>query len=202
MPYWALWGLPGVINTTVKASAGRSAATRITAYPVSLARLGRWEKRGGYTLDVHLKTPWQINIDPSVVPVVAKAVKRLYVGIIGLYGPAVFVEMFPMTTFDEREDKYEKKFAHDAALQFKAEARRNKLLGLWAAGLMGKEGDDAQAYAKEVIKADLEEAGDEDVFRKVRADFDAAGVDQSDHQLRRQMDACMAEAMQQLQEEG
>jgi len=107
-----------------------------------------------------------------------------------------------MTTFDDREDKFEKKFAHDAALKFKAEARRNKLLGLWAADLLGKEGDDAEAYAREVIKSDLEEAGDEDVFRKVRADFDAANVDQSDHQLRRQMDEFMTEAVKQLQEEG
>ncbi|GJL94691.1 MAG: hypothetical protein DHS20C05_10960 [Hyphococcus sp.] len=105
-----------------------------------------------------------------------------------------------MTTFDEREDKYEKKFAHDAALRFKAEARRNKLLGLWAAELLGR--SDADAYAREVIKADLEEAGDEDVFRKVRKDFDDAGVEQSDHQLRRRMDECMAEAMKQLQDEG
>ena len=107
-----------------------------------------------------------------------------------------------MTTFDDREDKYEKKFAHDAALRFKAEARRNKLLGLWAAGLLGKEGDAADAYAKEVIVADLEEAGDEDVFRKIRADFDAAGVDQSDHQIRRNMEECMAEAMKQIMSEG
>jgi len=84
-----------------------------------------------------------------------------------------------MTTFDDRKDKFENKFAHDAELRFKAEARRNKLLGLWAAGLMGKTGDDAEAYAKEVIKADFEEAGDEDVFRKLRKDFDAAGVDQT-----------------------
>ena len=107
-----------------------------------------------------------------------------------------------MTTFDDREDKFEKQFAHDAALRFKAEARRNKLLGLWAAGLMGKDGEAAQAYAKEVIKADLEEAGDEDVFRKLRADFDAAGVDQSDHQIRRHMDECMEEAVKQVREEG
>jgi len=107
-----------------------------------------------------------------------------------------------MTTFDDREDKYEKKFAHDATLRFKAEARRNKLLGLWAAGLLGKQGDDAENYAREVIKADLEEAGDEDVFRKVRGDFDAAGVDQSDHQIRRHMDEFMAEAMDQLKDEG
>ncbi len=107
-----------------------------------------------------------------------------------------------MTTFDDREDKFEKKFAHDAALRFKAEARRNKLLGQWAAGLLGKTGDDVDAYAREVIKADLEEAGDEDVFRKIRADFDAAGVDQSDHQIRRHMDECMEEAVKQIQNEG
>jgi hypothetical protein len=105
-----------------------------------------------------------------------------------------------MTTFDDREDKFEKKFAHDAELRFKAEARRNKLLGLWAAGLLGKTGDDADVYAKEVIKADFEEAGDEDVFRKIRADFDAAGIDQSDHQIRRTMSDLMTEAVQQIQE--
>jgi len=104
-----------------------------------------------------------------------------------------------MTTFDDRKDKFENKFAHDAELRFKAEARRNKLLGLWAAGLMGKTGDDAEAYAKEVIKADFEEAGDEDVFRKLRKDFDAAGVDQSDHQIRRHMEEMMTEAVRQLQ---
>ncbi|MEM8936228.1 MAG: DUF1476 domain-containing protein [Pseudomonadota bacterium] len=107
-----------------------------------------------------------------------------------------------MSSFDDREDKFEKKFAHDAALQFKAEARRNKILGHWAAGLMGKTGDDAEAYAKEVIMADLEEAGDEDVFRKLRGDFDASGVDQSDHQIRRQMAEAMEEAVKQLQDEG
>lgn len=104
-----------------------------------------------------------------------------------------------MTTFDDREDKFEKQFAHDAELKFKAEARRNKLLGLWAAELMGKSGDDALNYAKEVIKADFEEAGDEDVFRKIRGDFDAAGVDQSDHQIRRHMAECLATAVQQIQ---
>lgn len=105
-----------------------------------------------------------------------------------------------MTTFDDREDKFEKKFAHDAELRFKAEARRNKLLGLWAAGLLGKTGEEAAAYAKEVIKADFEEAGDEDVFRKIRADFDAGGVDQSDHQIRRQMQDFLTEAVRQIQQ--
>ncbi|MEO1550941.1 MAG: DUF1476 domain-containing protein [Pseudomonadota bacterium] len=76
-----------------------------------------------------------------------------------------------MSTFDERKDAFEKKFAHDAELQFKVEARRNKLLGLWAADLMGKTGDDATAYAREVIKSDFEEAGDEDVYRKVSGDL-------------------------------
>ena len=76
-----------------------------------------------------------------------------------------------MTTFDKRKDAFEQKFAHDAELQFKAGARRNKLLGLWAAGLLGKTGADADAYAKTVVAADFEEAGDEDVFRKVRSRF-------------------------------
>ncbi len=107
-----------------------------------------------------------------------------------------------MNTFDQRKDGFEKKFAHDEELQFKAQARRNKLLGLWAADLMGITGDDADAYAKEVIKADFEEAGDDDVFRKVRADFDAKNVDQSDHQLRRTMDELLATAMEQIQNEA
>jgi hypothetical protein len=76
-----------------------------------------------------------------------------------------------MASFDDRADAFENKFAHDAEMQFKAEARRNKLLGLWAAGLMGKSGDDAANYAKEVVKADFEEAGDEDVFRKIAGDL-------------------------------
>ena len=106
-----------------------------------------------------------------------------------------------MSNFDNRQKGFEGKFVHDQELQFKASARRNKLLGLWAAGLMGKTGDEAAAYAKEVIKADFEEAGDDDVFRKVRADFDTAGVEQSDHQLRRQMDELMATAITQLENE-
>lgn len=107
-----------------------------------------------------------------------------------------------MSNFENRKKGFEGKFAHDQELQFKASARRNKLLGLWAAGLMGKAGDEAETYAKEVVKSDFEEAGDDDVFRKVRADFDAAGVDQSDHQLRRQMDELMAEAVTQIENEA
>ena len=93
-----------------------------------------------------------------------------------------------MTTFDKREEGFEKKFAHDEELRFKANARRNKLLGLWAAEKMGLSGPAADAYAKEVVMADFEEAGDDDVFRKVRKDFDAKGVAQSDQQIRQTMD--------------
>lgn len=107
-----------------------------------------------------------------------------------------------MSGFDDRKDKFESKFAHDAALKFKAEARRNKLLGEWAAGLMGLEGDAAEVYAKSVIVADLEEAGDEDVFRKLRKDFDEAGVDQSDHQIRRQMEELLSKAVDEIQNDG
>ena len=104
-----------------------------------------------------------------------------------------------MSNMKDRENAFENKFAHDEELKFKAEARRNKLLGLWAAELLGKTDDDAETYAKSVVMADFEEAGDEDVFRKVRADFDAAGVAQSDHQLRRKMDELMAVAVEQIQ---
>lgn len=104
-----------------------------------------------------------------------------------------------MTTFDKRKDAFESKFAHDAELRFKAEARRNKLLGLWAAGLLGKTGDAAETYAKEVVVADFEQAGDEDVFRKIRQDFDAAGVAQSDHQIRRTMEELLQTAIDQIE---
>ena len=107
-----------------------------------------------------------------------------------------------MTTFDKRKDAFENKFARDAELKFKAEARRNKLLGLWAAGLLGKTGTAADDYAKEVIQADFQEAGDEDVFRKIRADFDAAGIDQSDHQVRRTMEELMSQAVEDISTEG
>jgi hypothetical protein len=103
-----------------------------------------------------------------------------------------------MTTFDKRQEGFEKKFAHDEELQFKAGARRNKLLGLWAAELMGLTGPAADDYAKTVVKADFEEAGDEDVFRKIKADLGAKSVDQSDHQIRRTMDELMAVAIEQI----
>ena len=99
---------------------------------------------------------------------------------------------------DKREKGFESKFAHDEELQFKAHARRNKLLGLWAAEKLGLTGAEAEAYAKTVIKADVEEAGDQDVFRKIRADFDAKKVQQSDHQIRRHMDELLAVAIEQI----
>lgn len=103
-----------------------------------------------------------------------------------------------MTTFDKREEGFEKKFALDEEQKFRAMARRNKLLGLWAAEKMGLTGAEAEAYAKEVVVADVEEAGDHDVFRKVRADFDAKKVAQSDHQIRRTMDELMQTAIDQI----
>ena len=105
-----------------------------------------------------------------------------------------------MSTFDRREDAFENKFAHDEELRFKATARRNKLLGLWAAGLLGFEGEKADEYAKEVVRADFEEPGEEDVFRKIRKDFDDAGVEQSDHQIRRTMDELLHTAAEQIQQ--
>jgi len=101
-----------------------------------------------------------------------------------------------MTTFDKREEGFEKKFAHDEELRFKANARRNKLLGLWAAEQLGLAGADAETYAKEVVIADLDEAGD--VFRKVRKDLDAKNVAQSGQQLRRVMDDLMERAIAQI----
>ena len=103
-----------------------------------------------------------------------------------------------MTTFDDREHAFEAKFAHDAEMQFKAEARRNRLLGLWAAGLMGKSGADAEAYAREVITSDFQEAGEEDVFRKLRSDL----LDRvTEKQIREQMHALMVQAKAQIMDE-
>ena len=106
-----------------------------------------------------------------------------------------------MNSFDDREKAYERKFAHDAELKFKATARRNKLLGIWAAGLMGITGDKVDDYAKGVVLADLEEPGEEDVFRKIRGDLDEAKIEQSDHQIRRNMAELMDEAIQQIENE-
>ncbi len=100
-----------------------------------------------------------------------------------------------MSTFDDRENAFENKFAHDAEMQFKAEARRNKLLGLWAAELLGKSGDEADAYAKEVVKSDFEEAGDEDVYRKVSGDL---GDKASEDTIRAKMKELAAVAKEQI----
>jgi hypothetical protein len=107
-----------------------------------------------------------------------------------------------MTNFEEREKGYERKFAHDEELKFRATARRNKLLGLWAAEQLGITGDQAQAYARDVVKADLEIPGDDDVFRKIRRDFDAKGIEQSDHQIRRKMADLMGVAVGQIEAEA
>jgi hypothetical protein len=103
-----------------------------------------------------------------------------------------------MTVMKDREESFERMFAHDEELKFKAMARRNKMLGLWAAEKLGKSGAEAEAYAKEVVTADFEESGDSDVFRKIRKDFDAKGVAQSDHQIRRTMTDLMEQAIVQL----
>ena len=104
-----------------------------------------------------------------------------------------------MTTFDKREEGFEKQFAHDEELRFKAMARRNKLFGLWAATQLGQSGPEADAYAKSVVMADFEEAGDEDVLRKVRKDLDAAGKGVSDGELRRTMNELLARAVEEIQ---
>jgi hypothetical protein len=106
-----------------------------------------------------------------------------------------------MSTFDKREEGFEKKFAIDEELKFKAAARRNKLLGLWAAEKLGLSGAEAEEYAKEVVRSDFASPGEEDVFQKLRQDFDAKGVVQSDHQIRRTMDELMATAVQQIRTE-
>ena len=107
-----------------------------------------------------------------------------------------------MTTFDKREEGFEKQFAHDEELRFKAKARRNRLLGLWAAEKLGLSGADAQTYAKEVVLTDFEQGGEDGVFRKVRGDFDNKGVQQSDHQIRRTMDELMARSVAEVKASG
>ncbi len=102
-----------------------------------------------------------------------------------------------MSSFDKREEGFEKKFAHDEELQFKAMARRNKLLGLWAAELLGKSGDDANAYAKEVVLSDFEEAGDGDVLKKVVKDLEGKGI--TEQQVRAKMNELLATAIAQIQ---
>ncbi len=106
-----------------------------------------------------------------------------------------------MTTFDDREKAFEDKFKHDQQLQFRVEVRRNKLLGLWVAELLGKADADAEAYAKEVVSSDFEEPGDADVVRKVLGDIKAAGAELSEHRLRKKMDELLAVAKDQVMKE-
>ena len=106
-----------------------------------------------------------------------------------------------MTTFNDREKAFEDKYKHDQELQFKVEVRRNKLLGLWVAELLGKAGDEAEAYAKEVVASDFEEPGDADLVRKVLGDMEQAGADLSEHRLRKKMDELLAEAKDQVMKE-
>ena len=104
-----------------------------------------------------------------------------------------------MTTFNDRERSYEAKFAHDADLQFKAEARRNRLLGEWAADLLGKTGDEARTYSLTVVTSDFEEPGEDDVFRKLAGDLSGKADEAT---IRRKMDELRTEARRQIAEEN
>jgi hypothetical protein len=106
-----------------------------------------------------------------------------------------------MSSFDDREKTFEAKYAHDQETNFKIMARRNRLLGQWAAGLLGLEGGDAEAYAKEVVKADFEKPGDEDVFEKVWTDLQGKNVDISEHRVRKQMEELLETAREQVTSE-
>jgi len=106
-----------------------------------------------------------------------------------------------MTTFDKREQAFEGAFGHDEELKFKARARKNKMLGLWAAGLMGKTGDSAETYARDLVMADFEKPGDHDVVHTLMHDLAAAGKPIEEHTIRRQGERFMAEAMKQVMSE-
>lgn len=104
-----------------------------------------------------------------------------------------------MTTFDDREKAFEGRFAHQEKVDFAVEARTSKLFGLWAAKQLGLGGTDAETYAKDVVAANLEEKGFDDILRKVRKDFDAKGVQVSDHLMNVELDNALAEARKQIQ---
>ena len=106
-----------------------------------------------------------------------------------------------MTTFDKREKVFEDKYKHDQELQFKVEVRRNKLLGLWVAELLGLSGADAEAYAKEVVRADFEEPGVDDVIRKIQGDAAPKNLDLSEHRIRKKMDEMTVIAKEQIMTE-
>jgi hypothetical protein len=104
-----------------------------------------------------------------------------------------------MSTFDKREEGFESKFAHDQELRFKAHARRNKLVGLWAAEKLGLTGQVAESYAANIVTIDLDKPDSDRVFRELRKDFDEKGVEQSDHQIRRTMEEAMDKAIAEIQ---
>ncbi len=106
-----------------------------------------------------------------------------------------------MTTFDGREKAFENKFGHDQELQFKTNSRRNKLLGLWAAGLMGKSGDAAESYAREIVAADFEKPGHDDVVERLMRDLAAAGKPAEAHTIRKRSEELLAEARRQIMAE-
>lgn len=106
-----------------------------------------------------------------------------------------------MSTFDDREKAFERKFEHDQELQFKANARRNKLLGLWAAGLMGKTGDEAESYAREIVAADFEKPGHDDVIERLVKDFAAAGTPTEARKIAKQSELLLTEARRQIMTE-
>ena len=106
-----------------------------------------------------------------------------------------------MTTFNDREKAFEDKYKHDQDLQCKVEVRRNKLLGLWVAEMLGLSGADADAYAKEVVSADFEEPGDADLIRKIQGDVQPKNIDLSEHRLRKKMDELVAVAKEQIMSE-
>ena len=107
-----------------------------------------------------------------------------------------------MTTFDKREEGFEKKFAHDEELRFKANARRNRMLGMWAAEKLGLTGDAAMTYAKEVVMSDFEEGGDHDVAKKVHKDLEAKGVAHSEQEISRAMSDFMQKAIAEIKASG
>lgn len=106
-----------------------------------------------------------------------------------------------MTTFKDRENAFEKQFEHDQEIQFKVNARKNKLLGLWAAGQLGKSGADAEAYAKDVVMADFEKPGDSDVIHKLMHDLAAAGKPAEEHTIRKHSERLLIDAKQQIMTE-
>ena len=103
-----------------------------------------------------------------------------------------------MTTFQDRENAFEKQFEHDQEIQFKVNARKNKLLGLWAAGVIGKSGADAEAYAKTIVMADFEKPGDHDMVHTLMHDLAAGGKPTEEHTIRRHAERLLVEAKQQI----